>query len=101
MAKKRKKKTGYLPLPRIKPPPPDRRPEAAETFRGLPPFALVATANEILAALQAQGFKIRDWDERDKALQKLSIIGGKVYALAPREQPTEANTNGDGEKEPG
>ena len=57
----------------------------------LPTMALVATIDTMIGILRDRGHKIRDWDEKDKVVQKMKCIGGKVYILAPHEQPeTEA-----------
>lgn len=68
---------------------------AQELLRGLPVQALVSTINMMMGIIQDRGFKIRDWDEKDKVAQKMSVIGGRVYILAPREKPTEAETHGE------
>ena len=67
----------------------------------LPTFALVVTMNAINTALRQRGQAIRDWDQRDKVIQKFSVLGGKVYALAPSNRPSEVSTNGDGDEKPG
>ena len=67
----------------------------------LPTFALVVTMNAINTALRQRGQVIRDWDQRDKVIQKFSVLGGKVYALAPSSRPSEVSTNGDGDEKPG
>ena len=64
-------------------------------------FALVVTMNAINTALRQRGQAIRDWDQRDKVIQKFSVLGGKVYALAPSSRPSEVSTNGDGDEKPG
>ena len=57
----------------------------------LPTMALVATIDTMIGILRDRGHKIRDWDEKDKVVQKMKCIGGKDYILAPHEQPeTEA-----------
>lgn len=57
--------------------------------------------NAINTALRQRGQAIRDWDQRDKVIQKFSVLGGKVYALAPSSRPSEVSTNGDGDEKPG
>ena len=51
----------------------------------LPTMALVATIDTMIGILRDRGHKIRDWDEKDKVVQKMKYIGGKVYILAPKE----------------
>lgn len=65
----------------------------------LPTPALVATIDTMIGILQDRGIKIRDWDEKDKVVQKMKCIGGRVFILAPREGPgTEAAHGKDGER---
>lgn len=96
MGKKRKKppfvrRTGKAPISKKQ-----LEAKAAETgLTKLPTISLVATINTMLGILQDRGLQIRDWDEKDKVVQKMKYIGGKVYILAPRE-PLETET-GDGE----
>ena len=75
--------------------------EAMEELKALPTFALVATMNAITNVLRQRGQEIRDWDQRDKVIQKFSVLGGKVYALAPSSRQSEVSTNGDGDEKPG
>lgn len=96
MGKKRKKppfvrRTGKAPISKKQ-----LEAKAAETgLTKLPTISLVATINTMLGILQDRGLQIRDWDEKDKVVQKMKYIGGKVYILAPRE-PSETEA-GDGE----
>lgn len=53
----------------------------------LPTMALVATIDTMIGILHDRGVQIRDWDEKDKVVQKMKCIGGKVYILAPKEKP--------------
>ena len=97
MAKKKRKKppfmrrTGKAPISKKQ-----LEAKAAETgLTKLPTMALVATIDTMIGILRDRGHKIRDWDEKDKVVQKMKYIGGKVYILAPRE-PSETEA-GDGE----
>lgn len=57
----------------------------------LPTTALVTTIDTMIGILRSRGIKIRDWDEKEKVVQRMKCIGGKVYILAPAETPeTEA-----------
>ena len=62
-------------------------------LRDMPTFALLAVMNEILGILQERKLEARDWDQKEKVVRKFSSIGGKVYALATEEEPTEADDN--------
>ena len=65
-------------------------------LRDLPIPALVATISTIIDILRDRGVEIRDWDDKAKVVYKLSVIGGKVYILAPREKPkAEAQKHGE------
>ena len=99
MAKRRKK--GQWPKPKPQKPPATKQAAAAAEMDGLPTYALVAAMNAVTDALRRRGQLIRDWDEKDKVIQKFSVLGGKVYALAPRQSPTEVHTHGDGDQKPG
>ena len=92
MAKRRKK--GQWPKPKPQKPPATKQAAAAAEMDGLPTYALVAAMNAVTDALRRRGQFIRDWE-------KFSVLGGKVYALAPRQSPTEVHTNGDGDQKPG
>ena len=77
--------------------------KAAETgLTKLPTMSLVATINTMIGILQDRGIKIRDWDDKTKVLHRMKCIGGKVYILAPHEQPeTEAGHGESGEHDTG
>ena len=99
MSKKKRSKKGPWPLGRGKTQ--GNSAEASKAFaelETLPTFALVVTMNAINTALRQRGQAIRDWDQRDKVIQKFSVLGGKVYALAPSSRPSEVSTNGDGDE---
>jgi hypothetical protein len=63
-------------------------------LRTLPVPALVATIDIMVGILRDRGIEIRDWDEKDKVVQRVTVIGGKVYFLAPREKRSEAKAHG-------
>lgn len=56
-------------------------------LRDLPIPALVATISIIIDILRERGVEIRDWDDKEKVVHKMSVIGGKVYILAPQKKP--------------
>lgn len=60
---------------------------AWDELRRLPTQALISTIDTMVGILQERGVVIRDWDEKDKVIQKVKMIGGKAYTLAPRERP--------------
>lgn len=104
MKKQRNKKRHPGPWPRPKKPqtPKAASDKATAELQGLPTFAIVAAINNMIDVLRQRGQEIRDWDEKDKVIQKMSIIGGKVYTLAPSEKPTEAKNHGEnGDQESG
>lgn len=85
---KRKKKPGHRP-PIFKAASTKKKDAAAGAYnelRQLPTSALVSTINTMVEILSDRGVAIRDWDEKDKAVQKVRMIGGKAYILAPREK---------------
>lgn len=75
--------------------------KAAQTgLKQLPTVSLVATIDTMIGILQDRGIEIRDWDDKGKVVQRMKCIGGKVYILAPHEQPeTEAGHGESGEHE--
>ena len=105
MGKKKRKKspfgrpTGKLP-PNFKK---QLETRAAQTgLNRLPTMSIVATIDTMIEILQDRGYKIRDWDDKGKVVRKIKYIGGKVYILAPHEQPeTEAGHGESGEHETG
>lgn len=96
---KKHRKKGPWPPARQKPP--DRRPEATAALQALPTYAIVAAINSMIDVLRQRGQPVRDWDERDKVVYKFSVLGGKVYALAPRENTMEAATHDNEGGKPG
>lgn len=58
--------------------------ELAAQMNGLPTFAIVAAINGMVEALRERGQEIRDWEEKDKVIQKITVIGGRVYSMATR-----------------
>lgn len=77
--------------------------KVAETgLNNLPSVSLVATINTMIDILQNRGHIIRDWDDRSKVVQRIKVIRGNIYILAPREQPeTEAGHGESGEHDTG
>lgn len=87
MSKKQKKAPGRRPT--SKAPTFKKQVDAKAAQAGLtqlPTMALVATIDTMIGILRDRGHKIRDWDDKDKVVQKMKCIGGKVYILAPAER---------------
>lgn len=51
----------------------------------LPPLAIVQTIEGQIAILRTKGMKIYDWEQKDRAIEQVRIIGGKEYFFAVRE----------------
>ena len=51
----------------------------------LPPLAIVQTIENQIAILRTKGMKIYDWEQKDRAIEQVRIIGGKAYFFAVRE----------------
>lgn len=100
MGKKHKKQTFRRPTGNL-PPNFKKQLEARAAQTGLnllPTMSIVATIDTMIGILRGRGYKIRDWDDKDKVVKKIKYIGGKVYILAPHEQPeTEAGHGESGE----
>ena len=67
--------------------------EAMAGMRTLPIPAIVTTINMMISVLQERGFPVYDWDNKDKAVFKLVVKGGKVYALIPHTAKKEDTAN--------
>lgn len=42
---------------------------------------LITTVNSAAAELKRRNLPVRDWDNKDREFCKVTILGGKVYAL--------------------
>lgn len=42
---------------------------------------LITTINSAAAELKRRNLPVRDWDNKDREFYKVTILGGKVYAL--------------------
>lgn len=51
----------------------------------LPPLTIVQTIESQIAILRTKGMKIYDWEQKDRAIEQVRIIGGKAYFFAVRE----------------
>lgn len=45
---------------------------------------LITTINSAAAELKRRNLPVRDWDNKDREFYKVTILGGKVYALFPQ-----------------
>lgn len=60
--------------------------QAQKQMQELPIPALVATMQIILDVLNSRGIKIYDFDNKEKEVKKISMIGNKAYMLAMKEE---------------
>lgn len=60
--------------------------DSVNIMRGLPVSALIASLEMQVTILKERGVEIRDWDNKDRTLEQIRIIGGKAYFLAAGEQ---------------
>lgn len=51
----------------------------------LPPLAIVQAIESQIAILRTKGIKIYDWEQKDRAIEQIRIIGGKAYFFAVRD----------------
>ena len=51
----------------------------------LPPLAIVQAIENQIAILRTKGMKIYDWEQKDRAIEQVRIIGGKAYFFAARD----------------
>ena len=49
------------------------------------PLAIVQAIENQIAILRTKGMKIYDWEQKDRAIEQVRIIGGKAYFFAVRE----------------
>lgn len=70
---------------------------AQASLRALPIPALVGTIDTMIGILRERGVVIRDWDDREKVVHRMKLIGNQVFILAPREKrEKELIKNGNG-----
>lgn len=55
--------------------------DATKVMRELPVSAMIASMEMQVDILSQRGVEIRDWDNKDRVLKQIRIIGGKVYFL--------------------
>lgn len=59
--------------------------DATKVMRELPVPALLQSLEWQIDILSQRGVEIRDWENKDRVLKQIRIIGGKVYFLAAEE----------------
>ena len=70
----------------------------AKNMDKFPTPLLVQSLNGIIQMLSRRGIKIRDWDDREKAVHGFKCFGSSVFLLAPREK---SGTEGDADGQSG
>lgn len=59
--------------------------DATKVMRELPVSAMVASMEMQIDILSQRGVKIYDWENKERVVKQVRIIGGKVYFLAVEE----------------
>ena len=54
-------------------------------INALPPVVIIQNIESQIAILRTKGMKIYDWEQKDRAIEQVRIIGGKAYFFAVRE----------------
>ena len=56
--------------------------DATQVMRQLPVSAMLSSIEMQINILQERGVEIRDWENKDRVLKQVRILGGKAYFLA-------------------
>lgn len=56
--------------------------DATQVMRQLPVSAMLSSIEMQISILQERGVEIRDWENKDRVLKQVRILGGKAYFLA-------------------
>lgn len=56
--------------------------DATQVMRQLPVAAILSSIEMQINVLKERGIEIRDWENKDRILQQIRILGGKAYFLA-------------------
>lgn len=56
--------------------------EADKAFRAMPTASILITMEYMLNVLKDRGVEVRDFDNKDKVVEQIRLIGGKAYFLA-------------------
>ena len=54
-------------------------------INALPPLVIIQAIENQIAILRTKGIKIYDWEQKDRAIEQIRIIGGKAYFFAARD----------------
>lgn len=60
--------------------------DATQVMRQLPVSAMLSSIEMQVGILQERGIEIRDWDNKDRVLRQVRILGGKAYFLATEDK---------------
>ena len=60
----------------------------------MPTSILIFQLDSTIQMLAQRGVYLRDWDNRDKIVRKVRVLGGRFYFFATKNEPTEVHTNG-------
>ena len=63
--------------------------DATQVMRQLPVSAMLSSIEMQINILQERGVEIRDWENKDRVLKQVRILGGKAYFLAEDTQGLE------------
>lgn len=63
--------------------------DATQIMKQLPVSAMVASIEMQIDILRERGIEIRDWDNKDRTLRQIRILGGKAYFLADTEKDSD------------
>lgn len=58
-------------------------------FSGIPLVTMCQSIQLLINELKERGIKVYDFDNKDKAVEQIQIIRGKVYFLAAREEESD------------
>lgn len=61
------------------------KPTEAPNFDSVPIPILCQSIQMIMENMASRGFPVRDFDNKDKVVKQVGMIGGKVYFLATKE----------------
>lgn len=54
-------------------------------INALPPLVIIQAIENQITILRTKGIKIYDWEQKDRAIEQIRIIGGKAYFFAVRD----------------
>ncbi len=60
----------------------------------MPTSILILQLNNTIKMLEQRGIQIRDWDNREKIVRQIRVLGGRYYFFATKNEPTEVHANG-------